>query len=109
MSEHPYERFSEEELVLRDHLAIDRTVLANERTLLAYLRTGLALMLTGTGCIRFFTALAVHAAGYLIILLGIFVSGVGFQRYRKMDEKIKAARSPGGAVQAGKPEVNRPS
>jgi len=33
--------------LLRDHLAIDRSELANERTLLAYIRTSLALFLTG--------------------------------------------------------------
>ena len=42
------EQFTAEELILRDHLALDRTRLANERTLLAYLRT--ALMLHGRRC-----------------------------------------------------------
>lgn len=39
--EKKYQYFKEnpEELILRDHLAIDRTVLANERTYLSYMRT----------------------------------------------------------------------
>jgi len=43
----PYERFGNGDLILRDELAIDRTLLANERTFLAYLRAGVTLMLAG--------------------------------------------------------------
>ena len=43
----PYGGFRLPELILRDRLAIDRTVLANERTLLAYIRTALTLFLVG--------------------------------------------------------------
>ena len=45
--ENPYERFRDEELILRDELAVDRTILANERTLLAYLRTALTFLTVG--------------------------------------------------------------
>jgi len=41
-----YEGVKPDQLILRDHLALDRTELANERTLLAYIRTSLALFLT---------------------------------------------------------------
>ncbi len=33
-------KFNKDEMILRDFLAVDRTLLANERTLLAYIRTG---------------------------------------------------------------------
>ncbi|MGN0027609.1 MAG: DUF202 domain-containing protein, partial [Clostridium sp.] len=36
--------FKKEEMILRDFLAADRTLLANERTLLAYIRTGISLL-----------------------------------------------------------------
>jgi len=36
---HRYEQFSRSELILRDHLAIDRTRLANDRTLLAFVHS----------------------------------------------------------------------
>ena len=42
----PYSKFRTEEMILRDWLARDRTVLANERTLLAYLRTTLMLWIS---------------------------------------------------------------
>ena len=36
-----YENYknNQDEMILRDHLAIDRTILANERTYLSYMRT----------------------------------------------------------------------
>lgn len=40
MKDSPYSKFDTDDLILRDQLAIDRTLLANERTLLAYLRSG---------------------------------------------------------------------
>ena len=49
MSENVYSKFSDDDLILRDELAIDRTLLANERTLLAYLRSGVALALGSEG------------------------------------------------------------
>lgn len=38
---------NEEKIILRDHLAMERTKLANERTLLSYLRSALYLFLGG--------------------------------------------------------------
>ncbi|HEU5322140.1 MAG TPA: DUF202 domain-containing protein, partial [Methylomirabilota bacterium] len=59
----PYERFSEADMILRDELALDRTVLANERTLLAYVRTALAFAVTGVGVIRFLDGTLVGFVG----------------------------------------------
>lgn len=36
------------DLILREHLAIERTRLANETTLLAYIRTGLYFLVAGS-------------------------------------------------------------
>ena len=53
MSDEPYARFSSANLILRDELAIDRTLLANERTLMAYLRAGVALIIAGASIMHF--------------------------------------------------------
>ena len=45
MNHKPYSQFDSDDLILRDHLAIERTRLANERTLLAYLRSGVAMLM----------------------------------------------------------------
>jgi len=50
---HPYSKFSNDELILRDELAVDRTLLANERTLLAYLRSAVSLALAGVSIMHF--------------------------------------------------------
>ena len=66
----PYSRFEGEDLILRDELAIDRTLLANERTLLAYLRAAVSLVIAGVSIIHFsqagwFQAVAIPIARIL--------------------------------------------
>ena len=50
-------------LILRDHLALDRTRLANRRTMLAYLRTALMLLVSGATLVKVF-----HSEMVMIIL-----------------------------------------
>jgi len=90
--ETPYQRFKNDNLTLRDELAVDRTLLANERTLLAYLRGGITLLLAGITFIHFsqhdwFTVMGVLClpAGLVLLLLGI-------HRYRKMNRSIIVLR-----------------
>jgi putative membrane protein len=93
MSEGAYNQFSREQLILRDHLAIDRTILANERTFLAYVRTGLAMAVTGAACLKVFTSLAMHVTGYVFIATGIGVLCFGVYRCRTMHQKIASCRA----------------
>jgi putative membrane protein len=86
--DNPYARFADTELILRDQLAIDRTVLANERTFLAYCRTALALILTGAGCIKFFDGALSDFAGWTLIGLGLVVQAVGVWRTSRMGHNI---------------------
>ncbi len=87
----PYERFTNTDLILRDQLAIDRTILANERTFFAYARTSLALMLTGGGVIKFFGSLLLWIIGVVLIGLGLIVITVGVWRTIAMSRKINTA------------------
>lgn len=65
-----YRAYENEEMILRDCLAADRTLLANERTYLAYLRTVVNLLAAGIGLIKYVSD------DFLIQLLGwIFVGG----------------------------------
>ncbi len=69
-------------MILRDHLARDRTVLANERTLLAYIRTAIALLAAGGTLLTVFpTSLTLRALGGLLIVLGIVVPIFGGWRF----------------------------
>ena len=92
MADGPYEKIDPSKLILRDELAIDRTVLANERTVLAYSRTALTLLIAGvsflhivaTGYLRVIGALCLHAG----VLVGVF----GWLRFARMKRQIESAR-----------------
>lgn len=83
-----------DELILRDHLAIDRTVLANERTFLAFIRTGLAFLVLGLTFLQFAPepTLLVNVSGYGFILLGVVICVVGIIRYFTMRRSLHEIR-----------------
>jgi putative membrane protein len=92
MSDWPYERFDSDDLILRDELAIDRTLLANERTLLAYLRSGVALLIAGVSIMHFSQEGWFWAVGIACIPTGIITGIVGVARYRRMNRSISLVR-----------------
>jgi putative membrane protein len=85
----PYCRFQGKEIILRDELAIDRTVLANERTFLAYVRTALAMLVIGATFFQLFTAPLLLLCGFAFIVLGLVLLITGtarfFQQRRDLD------------------------
>ena len=92
MNASPYHKFDNDDLILRDELAIDRTLLANERTLLAYLRAGVALLIAGVSIIHFSQAGWFWAAGVACIPTGIITGIVGTIKYRRMNRSISIVR-----------------
>src|SRR6185295_16463822 len=83
------EQYTIEELILRDHLAIDRTKLANERTLLAYLRTALMLMVAGATAERVMGgSITVIVTGWSFIVFGAAIAVFGSWRFVVMKQKI---------------------
>lgn len=90
MSQGFYMQFKKEDLILRDYLAADRTVLANERTFMAYIRTSLALAAGGASLIHFFDPLVIKAGGVLLIALAILVLGWGIQRFIYYQRSLKS-------------------
>jgi putative membrane protein len=83
-----YKKFTEG-MILRDHLALDRTVLANERTLLSYLRTFIGLFAAGVGLIQLFNTSFSVVAGYVLIAISPSFAVLGVRRYLKMKNKLK--------------------
>jgi Predicted membrane protein len=78
----PYlNKFSAHNFILRDWLALDRTILANERTILSFTRTALVLILAGMTFIRFFGANSWSALGYLTLAVGVILWLTGFRIY----------------------------
>ncbi len=92
MSDNPYDRFSKTELILRDELAIDRTILANERTVLSYLRGSVALIIAGVTFVHFIEFGMLRYIGISLIPIGLVTGVFGVSRYRRMDQRIRAVR-----------------
>ncbi|MCL2773848.1 MAG: DUF202 domain-containing protein [Oscillospiraceae bacterium] len=89
-----YEKL-QNELILRDHLAINRTVLANERTLLAYIRTCLGFFATGTALINFIHSFVLEFLGYIFIVAPGIIFIFGLYRFLKIKYKIKRIYAKG--------------
>lgn len=109
MKESPYSRFDAGQLILRDELAVDRTLLANERTLLAYLRSAVALVIAGVSIMHFSNAGWFWWIGVTCIPLGVIAGAVGIARYRKVARSISflrqaTAKKPDTAEESGAEE-----
>jgi putative membrane protein len=102
MSDPHYLRFDGVDLILRDELAIDRTLLANERTLLAYLRSGVALVIAGVSIMHFSAdASWFWAVGIACIPTGVVTAAVGTIRFQKMNKAISLVRKQAGKQASG--------
>lgn len=77
-------------LIIRDHLAVNRTALSNERTFLAYVRTSIALVAGGFGLIKFIKDLTYNLLGWFLIGLGLIVLIIGITRFLKFNKSIKS-------------------
>jgi uncharacterized membrane protein YidH (DUF202 family) len=85
----PYYRFRNDELLLRDLLAVERTVQANERTFLGFLRTALAFTVAGLSLVKFFDNRVVEAIGYVLCISALPMLWVGLVRYRLRRAALK--------------------
>ncbi len=80
-----------EKIILRDHLAFDRTVLAVERTILSYIRT--ALVATGGGITflkLFHGEFIPNLLGWVCFVLAILMFIFGGWRFFKSRQTLKA-------------------
>lgn len=76
-------------MILRDHLAYDRTVLANERTLLSYFRTAIALLAAGGTLIKLFAIEpGMVRLGYLLLAVGAISIVVGALRFIAVRKRL---------------------
>ncbi len=85
-----YSEFSKEEMILRDHLAYERTAMANERTWLAYLRTAIGFMAAGGGIVKIFTeSVPLQISGWGLMSCSVFCAFWGWRRYCEVKKKLK--------------------
>lgn len=83
------ENLSENELIVRDYLARQRTTLANDRTLLSYIRTSLYFLVSGTALMEVNALEHVRDLGYLAFALSLGMLLLGFFNYFKVKRKLK--------------------
>jgi putative membrane protein len=85
---------NKEEIILRDHLALERTKLANERTLLSYLRTALYLFLGGLALLEMVDIVKVRNLGFVSIFLSAVFLLTGIFRYYQLKKHMKNLYKP---------------
>jgi putative membrane protein len=95
MAEPPYSQYERGQLILRDHLAVERTALANERTLLAYLRTAVSVFALGIAFLKIplFESLLFLVMGWILVPASVVVLLIGVWRYKATNGRIAPVRS----------------
>ncbi len=82
----------ENNMILRDYLARDRTFLANERTMLAYFRTAIMVFASGITLIKlFFNDFILRLLGIILLPCAFLIILLGIYRYVKTKNKINKA------------------
>jgi putative membrane protein len=91
----PYSKIDPDQMILRDHLAYDRTILANERTLLAYARTSIALYIAGGTLMKVLhRELPMQCLGLVLMVIGTLIMAGGVKRYIAVKKSISRAYEP---------------
>lgn len=83
-----YQKFCDE-MILRDYLALDRTILANKRTFLAYVRTSIGLLASGIGMVKLVSDGIVNILGFVFIAAALPVLIIGTTEYIKMQKTLR--------------------
>jgi len=79
----------DEEVILRDYLAIERTRLANERTLLSYIRSSLYLILGGIAFLQLEGFENIKYLGLLSLILSVVFLVIGIYRFLLLKKSLK--------------------
>jgi len=84
-----YNNFNKD-MILRDYLALDRTVLANERTFLAYMRTFIGTLSAGVAMVKLVeNSFWINGIGWLFIVASPFFLLLGIVRYKAFAKKLQ--------------------
>ena len=78
-----------EDMILRDFLALDRTILANKRTLLAYVRTFIGLIAGGIGMVKLVADEITNIIGYVFIIAAFPFLIIGIREFLTMRKALK--------------------
>jgi len=82
-----YKEFNDS-MIIRDYLALDRTILANRRTLLSYIRTFMGLFGGGIGLVELLDNVAITIVGYISMIISIPVLIIGIMEFVKIKKSL---------------------
>ena len=85
----PYDDYNKKEMILRDFLAMDRTVFAGTRTLMGYIRITVTLVIATLIFIRVFHGHLEDHIFYLGFILALIILGAGISLYIKIKNHHK--------------------
>ncbi len=90
MSQKPYSRIKKEEkeLILRDYLAVDRTLLSNETAFLSYIRTSLTMLVAGVTLMHLFNTPSMTLFGWSLIVGSAVMAWIGTHRYNANQQAL---------------------
>lgn len=77
-----------EKIILRDHLALQRTKLANERTLLTYVRSALYLIIAGIAFLGMEDFRGMPYIGITCLGVSIIILIIGFVRFTQLKKQL---------------------
>ena len=82
------ENLTDDQMIVRDYLARQRTTLANDRTLLSYIRTSLYFLVSGTALMEVNVLNHIRNLGYVGFALSIGLIFLCFFNYFKVRKKL---------------------
>ncbi len=89
-------------LILRDHLALERTRLANERTLMAYIRSSLYLIIGGLALTQVKGHGDLYWIGFMALGLSVIFAVIGTVRFHTLRRQLDSYYLP--MASDGEPE-----
>lgn len=81
-------------LILRDHLALERTRLANERTFMAYVRSALYLVIGGLALIQLQGHGDLQWVGFMSLGLSVVFACIGIVRFHTLRSQLDSYYLP---------------
>lgn len=76
------------DLIIRDDLAVHRTILSNERSLMAQTSAFFTAFIAGVSLIRLFESGFLHLVGFIFIFVGLIILIDGMKKYFQMKRLI---------------------
>ncbi len=83
-----------DKLILRDHLALERTRLANERTFMAYIRSSLYLLVGGLALLQLQDVADLGWVAIVAISFAVLFAAIGFIRFYQLKRQLASYYDP---------------